>query len=132
MWDILRKDGITRNDVTLPTWSSVSCVSADGYRSQRTNRRSLSRSKRSTGWQHILHEELSRLPNLQYVVALGNYALEALIGLTGITDKRVVACSHWTSDGRRVQVLCTYNPAHVMREPRMEIVFRMDLNKLNG
>jgi DNA polymerase I-like protein with 3'-5' exonuclease and polymerase domains len=32
--------------------------------------------------------------------------------------------------GKRVQVLCTYNPAHVMREPRMEIVFRMDLNKL--
>ena len=33
-------------------------------------------------WQHILHEELSRLPNLQYVVALGNYALEALVGVS--------------------------------------------------
>jgi DNA polymerase I-like protein with 3'-5' exonuclease and polymerase domains len=80
-------------------------------------------------WQHILQEELSRLPNLQYVVALGNYALEALVGVSGITDKRG---SVFPVDlqGRRIQVLATFNPAHVMREPRMEIVFRMDLNKL--
>ena len=66
---------------------------------------------------------------LHYVIALGNYALEALVGITGITDKRG-SVFPLDLDGRRVQVLCTFNPAHVMREPRMEVVFRMDLNKL--
>ena len=80
-------------------------------------------------WRHILWEELSRLPNLQYVVALGSYALEALVGYDAITKARG-SVFPIDIDGRRVQVLATYNPAHVMREPRMEIVFRFDLDKL--
>ena len=73
-------------------------------------------------WQHILQEELSRLPNLKYVIALGNYALEALTGLTGITDKRG-SVFPLVIGGRVVQVVCTFSIPHVMREPRMEVVF---------
>ena len=130
LWDILRKDRITRNDVYITNVVKRKLVSAaDGYMLPPGKQKvSLTKQER-TGWQHILHQELSRLPRLEYVIALGNYALEALIGLNGITDKRG-SVFPLDINGRRVQVLCTYNPAHVMREPRMEIVFRMDLGKL--
>ena len=129
LWDILRKERVTRNDVYITNVVKRKLVSADMHMPEAKQKITLSKQER-TSWQHILNEELSRLPKLQYVVALGNYALEALVGVGGITDKRG---SVFPVDlgGRRIQVLCTFNPAHVMREPRMEIVFRMDLNKLS-
>jgi DNA polymerase len=130
LWDILRKDRVTRNDVYITNVVKRKLVSAaDGVElNERQGKLTLTKQERSM-WSHILLEELSRLPNLQYVVALGSYALQALVGYEAITKARG---SVFPIDiaGRRVQVLATYNPAHVMREPRMEIVFRMDLNKL--
>jgi len=32
--------------------------------------------------------------------------------------------------GHPIQVLCTFNPAYIIREPKMEVVFRMDCGKL--
>lgn len=131
LWDIVRKDGITRNDVYITNVVKRKLVSAaDGYAVAANKQKIVVTKQEKSGWRHILHEELSRLPRLEYVVALGNYALEALTGLSGITDKRGSVFALDLPNNRRVQVLCTYNPAHVMREPRMEIVFRMDINKL--
>jgi uracil-DNA glycosylase len=131
LWDIVRKDGITRNDVYITNVVKRKLVSAaDGYAVAANKQKITVTKQEKSGWRHILHEELSRLPRLEYVVALGNYALEALTGLSGITDKRGSVFALDLPNDRRVQVLCTYNPAHVMREPRMEIVFRMDINKL--
>ena len=130
LWDKLRKDKITRNAVYITNVVKRKLVSAsEGYNFTAKQQKITLTKEEKVMWRHILWEELSRLPQLEYIVALGNYALEALIGITGITDKRG---SVFPIDihGRRIQVLCTYNPAHVMREPRMEIVFRMDLNKL--
>ena len=129
LWDTLRKDRITRNDVYLTNVIKRKLVSAaDGIELNGKEKITVTKQER-TMWRHILWEELSRLPNLQYVVALGSYALQALVGYEAITKARG---SVFPIDiaGRRVQVLATYNPAHVMREPRMEIVFRMDLGKL--
>ena len=130
LWDILRKDHITRNDVYITNVVKRKLVSAaDGVElNERQGKLTLTKQERDM-WRHILWQELSRLPNLQYVVALGGYALQALVGYETITKARgSVFPIH--VEGRVVQVLATYNPAHVMREPRMEIVFRMDLNKL--
>ena len=117
---------------TSPTSCKRKLVSAaEGYALSDTQSKiTLTRQER-IHWRHILWEELSRLPNLQYVVALGSYALEALVGYNAITKARG-SVFPIDINGRRVQVLATYNPAHVMREPRMEIVFRMDLDKLQG
>ena len=102
---------------------------ADGHDlNERQQKITLTKQERSM-WRHILLEELSRLPNLQYVVALGSYALHALVGYEAITKARG-SVFPIDINGHRVQVLATYNPAHVMREPRMEIVFRIDLDKL--
>ena len=130
LWDILRKDKLTRNDVYVTNVVKRKLVSAaDGIGISDAKQKVTLTKQERVIWQHILHEELSRLPNLKYVVALGNYALEALVGITGITDKRGSVFPLVIS-GRTIQVLCTFNPAHVMREARMEVVFRMDLNKL--
>src|SRR5215469_4231996 len=131
LWDILRKYRITRNDVYITNVVKRKLVSAaEGIElTDRQGKITLSRQEREQ-WRHILREELSRLPNLQYIVALGDYALEALVGYNSITKARG---SVFPIDiaSKRVQVLATYNPAHVMRVPRMEIVFRFDLDKLD-
>jgi uracil-DNA glycosylase family 4 len=130
LWDILRKDRLTRNDVYVTNVVKRKLVSAaDGYGLPAGKQKITLTKQERVGWQHILQEELSRLPKLEYVIALGNFALEALVGISGITDKRG-SVFPVDINGRRIQVLCTYNPAHVMREPRTEIVFRMDLAKL--
>ena len=130
LWDILRKDRVTRNDVYITNVVKRKLVSAaDGHDlNERQQKITLTKQERSM-WGHILLEELSRLPNVQFIVALGSYALQALVGYEAITKARG---SVFPIDiaGRRVQVLATYNPAHVMREPRMEVVFRFDLAKL--
>jgi len=130
LWDILRKDKLTRNDVYITNVVKRKLVSAaEGHEiGERQEKITLTRQER-THWRHILWEELGRLPNLRTVVALGGYALDALVGLGSITKARG---SVFPIDlhGNRVQCLATYNPAHVMREPRMEIVFRMDLGKI--
>src|SRR5580765_2871575 len=130
LWDILRKDKLTRNDVYITNVVKRKLVSAaEGHEiGERQEKITLTRQER-THWRHILWEELGRLPNLRTVVALGGYALDALVGLDSITKARG---SVFPIDlhSNRVQCLATYNPAHVMREPRMEIVFRMDLGKL--
>jgi DNA polymerase I-like protein with 3'-5' exonuclease and polymerase domains len=55
--------------------------------------------------------------------------MQALIGESGIMNFRGSVFPLKVGE-RTVQVLCTYNPAYVMREPRQEIVYKMDLNKL--
>ena len=130
LWDRLRADRITRNDVYITNVCKRKLVSAaEGHAiTDKQGKITLTKQER-VQWRHILWQELSRLPNLQYVVALGSFALQALVGYESITQARgsVFAID---IQGRRVQVLATYNPAHVMREPRMEIVFKFDLDKL--
>ena len=130
LWDRLRADKITRNDVYITNVCKRKLVSAaDGHDiTDKQGKVTLGKQERSF-WHHLLREELSRLPNLQYVVALGTYALQALVGYDAITKARG-SVFPIDINGRRIQVLATYNPAHVIREPRMEIVFRFDLDKL--
>jgi DNA polymerase I-like protein with 3'-5' exonuclease and polymerase domains len=62
-------------------------------------------------------------------VALGNIALHALTGESGITQRRgnVIPA---TVQGRELLVITTYNPAFILREPKTELTFKMDLNKI--
>ena len=130
LWDRLRADRITRNDVYITNVCKRKLVSAaEGHAiTDKQGKITLTKQER-VQWRHILWQELSRLPNLQYVVALGSFALQALVGYESITQARGSVFGI-DIQGRKVQVLATYNPAHVMREPRMEIVFRFDLDKL--
>jgi len=85
----------------------------------------------------ILLWELSQLPNLKYVVCLGNYALQAITGLDGITSYRgsVMDVQLPAVDRERtrdVKVIAMFNPAHVMREAKNELMFRFDIARLDS
>jgi uracil-DNA glycosylase family 4 len=82
-------------------------------------------------WEGLLDWELDHLPNVKYIVALGNYALHALTGDTGITNWRGSVLDVKIGHERRVvKVVFTNNPAHVMRSPNLEVMYRYDLAKL--
>lgn len=123
LWQVLNKQGVNRNTcyVTNVIKRQISLSSKANIRADITKHE-------VSHWQSLLLWELSQLPNLKYIIVLGNYALEAICGVTHITKRRG---SVFTAiiGGRECKVLCTYNPALVLREPKSELVFRFDLGK---
>lgn len=80
-------------------------------------------------WAGLLRWELSCLPNLRFIVVLGNYALKALTGNDGISNWRGSILDIKLGD-RTVTCICTFNPAYVLREPKFEPVLALDLAKV--
>lgn len=80
-------------------------------------------------WAGLLRWELSCLPNLRYVVVLGNYALKAITGNDGISNWRGSILEQRIAD-RDVLVVCSFNPAYTLREPKFEPVLALDLAKV--
>ena len=83
----------------------------------------------------VLQWELQQLPNLKYIVVLGNYALEAVTGLSGIMHHRgsvyeTQVSSLSQESSRNCTVIAMLNPAAVMREPKWEIMFKFDVGRL--
>ena len=82
-------------------------------------------------WESLLNWEIDQLPNLEYVIILGNYALHALIGEVGITQWRGSMLDLKVGHSQRVlPALCTFNPANIMRNPIMEPMYNYDFFKL--
>lgn len=85
----------------------------------------------------VVQWELSQLPNLRYIIVLGNYALEAITGLSGIMHYRGSVLeaqiqSISLGNSRDVRVICMMNPAAVIREPKWEIMFNFDVGRLKS
>src|SRR3954465_14843723 len=72
-------------------------------------------------WAGLLRWELSSLPNLKYILVLGNYALKALTGKDGISNWRG-SVLEVQLHGRTYIVICAFNPAYILREPKFEAV----------
>ena len=81
-------------------------------------------------WHDMLNWELSQLPNLKTVVLLGNYALSALLGKEGIGSWRGSVVDIDLPNGRHGKAICANNPAYPLREPKAEITFLMDMQKV--
>ena len=83
-------------------------------------------------WVSMLDWELAQLPNLKYILIMGNYALEALLGENKITNWRGSVVTPARFPGNRTGTyVCTINPAYAMRELKLEPVFTLDIvNKL--
>lgn len=77
-------------------------------------------------WKHLLQWELDQLPNLRYIICMGNAGLDALFGQSGVQKFRGSVY-----DYKDKKALVTFNPAHVIREPKNHIVFLMDLQRFN-
>jgi uracil-DNA glycosylase family 4 len=129
LWDYLRPIGINRRSVY------ISNVVKRQLRQVSGEKVSISRNE-IDHYASILNWELQQLPNLKYIVVLGNYALEAVTGLTGIQQHRgsvyqSAIKSLSTGLNREVTVVAFLNPAAVMKEPKWDIMFRFDINRLD-
>ena len=78
--------------------------------------------------------ELGQLPNLKTVLIMGNFALDALLGESKITNWRGSVVQGAKLPGNRLGTyVCTINPAYAMRELKLEPVFTLDIrNKLGA
>lgn len=132
LWTVLRKHGISRTDcyITNAAKRQVAFSNDD-------DRASLGKHEQ-TLWYELLKWELSQLPNLRIVIALGNHALKALTGHDGITKWRgsvlEVQVPRVNVDGRveprTVRVVAAYNPAFVLRAPVNELIFQHDMSRV--
>lgn len=123
LWEVLREFKITRSDVYVTNVSKRQ-VSLGNDKRHPINRHELE------SWYSLLQWELEQLPNLRYVLVCGNLALQALLGRTGITDWRGSVIDHTLPNGRPIRFICTFNPAMVLRDPSLEITFKLDCAKL--
>jgi len=126
LWDILRSLDITRKDCYV-----TNVVKKQVSLSSKIDDRNPVKKTEIEHWEGLLHWELDNLPNVKYILALGNFALHALTGDSGITKWRgsVFDCAV----GRRrkiVKVILTNNPAHIMRNLAMEPMYKFDIAKL--
>lgn len=129
LWNTLRKHSLTRNDCFITNLAKRQVAfDVDEKRAP------LSKHEFEL-WAELLRWELAQLPNLRLVVALGNFALKALTGHDGITSWRgsVIPVTLSSFDDRRprlVNVLASFNPAAVLRNPKDELIFLMDMGRI--
>lgn len=125
LWEVCRRMGIDRRNVYVTNVAKRQ-VSFGNDKRNPINKHELE------VWNSLLQWELGHLPNLKYVLVLGNMSLHAITGHNGITNWRgSVLLDVPVGEGeRRVSVICTYNPAMILREPKLELTFAFDLAKL--
>jgi len=126
LWTLLRPLQLTRKDFYV-----TNVVKKQVSLSSKTDARSPVKKTEIEHWEGLLDWELDQLPNLKYILCLGNFALHALTGDTGITKWRgsVFDCKVGR-DRRTVKVVCTNNPAHILRALALEPMYKFDLAKL--
>lgn len=133
LWENLRKYGINRRGVY------ISNVVKRQLQSLNTGPM---KGKKDIGHGELSHYtsillwELNQLPNLKYVVCLGNYALQALTGLSGITAYRgsvmdVQLPNSHTEHTRDVKVMAMFNPAAVLHDSKNELMFKFDCKRFH-
>lgn len=125
LWEQGRKYDITRNSVYV-----TNVVKRQISLSSKGNARHAVRRDELQRWITLLRWELEQLPNLKYIFVMGNYALEALTNQTGITSWRGSVLDAEIGE-RKVKLVLTYNPAYILREPKLEPIFIMDMYKLH-
>lgn len=124
LFDKLRGQGVTRFNAYVTNVSKRQ-VSFGNDQRHPINKHELAQ------WKTLLLWELEQLPNLRTILVLGNVALEALTGRTGIMHWRGSVLLNIQLGNRTVDVVCTVNPAMVLREPKLEISFVYDCAKLD-
>ncbi len=86
-------------------------------------------------WTELLLWELSYLPNLRYILVMGNFALNAITGHSGINSWRGSVVTVPLRDATRgtmrlVTVICVNNPANIFHDPKSEVIFNYDIARV--
>lgn len=80
-------------------------------------------------WRELLLWELSQLPNLRLIIGLGNESLIALSPEKGIMSWHGSLLNTRVGE-REIDSIFSYNPAFVIREPKYEAAFALDMQKV--
>ena len=135
LWEKLGSIGVKREQcyITNVVKDAVTVKVVDG-----TRERQLASKEDMAKWQSVLMRELSQLSNVEYILLLGNAALEAVTGHKGVNKWRgsVLDFSCGMGFARNGKVLISYNPSYMMRDPTVEVHFTIDMKRfkrlLNG
>lgn len=133
LWDNLRKYGINRRNTYVTNVIKRQLLSVSS-----ANAKEKIGHGEASHYTSILLWELNQLPNLKYIVCLGNYALTAITGLVGITnyrgsvlDMQLSTSFDSPSRGKDIKCIVMYNPAYVLRDPKAELMFKFDCFRLD-
>lgn len=77
-------------------------------------------------WKALLEWELSQLSSCTHILVLGDMALQAVVGDSGIDKWR----GSVVGDATRTFVIAN-NPAFILRKPSLEPIFHLDMSKLD-
>lgn len=113
LFDALRRIGVARTDAYCTNTIKRRVVSDNINTNEEAH------------YAELLRWELGCLPHLKYVLVLGNAALKALTGHTGIEKWRGSV-----TEVNGVWYCCTYNPAIVFHKPHLEVILALDIAKL--
>ena len=130
LWRSLRKIGIDRSQCYVTNVVKRRLLLADDTKVK-------VQAQEKELWFTVLKNELAQLPNLRYVLCLGNFALEALTGKTGVSSWRgsvlpITIDAYVDSERlvKNVEAVIANNPAMCIREPKTEVYFDFDIFKL--
>ena len=130
LWDVLRKHNIHKRELYVTNVIKRQVAFSDKARAA-VGKAELQQ------WIGLLMWELYHLPNLKNIIVLGNFALEALTGHGKVQSWRGSVIDHTLEflvgervERRKVKLIVSFNPAMVARQPRTEIMFRLDMGKV--
>jgi uracil-DNA glycosylase family 4 len=126
LWESVRPYKLDRSNVY-----TTNVVKRQISLSRRGNERHIVHRDELDKWIGMLKWELQQLPNCSIIFAMGNYALEAVLGDTGVTNYRGSVINTELPNGKKGRVVCAFNPAYAQRELKYEPIFRMDCKKLD-
>lgn len=129
LFETLKTIGLHRTDVY-----TTNVVKRQISLSRHGDDRNVVRRDEFDKWADLLEWELSKLPNLKTILIMGNFALDALLGETKVTNWRGSVIQPAKLPGNRMGTyVVTINPAYAMRELKLEPVFTLDIrNKLGA
>lgn len=121
IWNILRQNNILRPNfyITNVCKRQISLSS---------EKRAAVPADEWTRWRTLFDWEMRQLTGPKVILAMGNVAIEALLGVTGINKFRG-SVYDLNLNGHDVKVMCTYNAAAVLRQPKDEIILHFDIRR---
>lgn len=128
LWQELGKIGVKREQCYITNVIKSEVISSD---EKGGKEKQLVPADELRKWHTVLMRELSQLSNVRYILLCGNAALTAVTGHKGIKKWRgsVLEFNKQMGFARDGQVLITYNPAFIIRDPSVEIHMKIDMNR---
>lgn len=127
LWECADKVGMHRGNVYV---SNV--VKRQISLSTKGNDRHVVHREELDKWIGLVNWELSQLPNVCAILCMGNFALEALMGQSGVLKWRGSVLETVLPNGKSGYVVSTVNPAFVTldRSPQLQPFFQLDMRRL--